>query len=82
MKAQKLHPLRGHEPSGSQDRLGVLAQIVFCFGAHGVTFYFIGKSRHGARKSSSSNAPVVGKTPFQHRQTLDLPPTGSPSFKG
>ena len=67
--------LRGHAASAArfflpeaahflvlQDSLGVLAPIVLCLGAHGVMFFFMGKSCHGGSKSSNSNAPVAIKT--------------------
>ncbi len=54
---------RGGSWSDWQDSLGVLAPIVLCLGAHGVMFFFMGKSCHGSGKSSDSNAPVPSKTP-------------------
>ncbi|MFP7675638.1 DUF2933 domain-containing protein [Marivita sp. S0852] len=54
---------RGGTLSGLQDSLGVLAPIVLCLGAHGVMFFFMGKSCHGGGKSSESDAPGVAKIP-------------------
>ena len=54
---------RGGSFFGLQDILGVLAPIALCLGAHGVMFFFMGKSCHGGSKSSNSNAPVAIKTP-------------------
>ncbi len=55
--------IRGGSFFGLQDSLGVLAPIALCLGAHGVMFFFMGKSCHGSGKSSNSNAPVAIKTP-------------------
>lgn len=54
---------RGGSFAGLQDSLGVLAPIALCLGAHGVMFFFMGKSCHEGSKSSNSNAPVAIKTP-------------------
>lgn len=54
---------RGGSFFGLQDILGVLAPIALCLGAHGVMFFFMGKSCHGGSKSSDSNAPVPSKGP-------------------
>ena len=54
--------VRGGSFFGLQDSLGVLAPIALCLGAHGVMFFFMGKSCHGGSKSSNSNAPVAIKT--------------------
>nr|WP_148264526.1 DUF2933 domain-containing protein [Roseobacter litoralis] len=53
---------RGGTLSGLQNSLGVLAPIVLCLGAHGVMFFFMGKSCHGGSKSSNSNATIAAKT--------------------
>ncbi|MDD9718570.1 DUF2933 domain-containing protein [Dinoroseobacter sp. PD6] len=55
---------RGGSFFGLQDILGVLAPIALCLGAHGVMFFFMGKSCHGSGKSSDSNAPAPSKAPF------------------
>jgi hypothetical protein len=54
--------IRGGSFFGLQNSLGVLAPIALCLGAHGVMFFFMGKSCHGGSKSSNSNAPVAIKT--------------------
>lgn len=54
--------IRGGSFFGLQDSLGVLAPIALCLGAHGVMFFFMGKSCHGGSKSSNSDAPVAIKT--------------------
>ena len=54
---------RGGTLSGLQDSFGVLTPIILCLGAHGVMFFFMGKSCHGGSKSSDSNAPVPSKAP-------------------
>lgn len=55
--------VRGGSFYGLEDSLGVLAPIALCLGAHGVMFFFMGKSCHRGNKSSNSNAPVAIKTP-------------------
>ena len=57
--------IRGGSFFGLQDSLGVLAPIALCLGAHGVMFFFMGKSCHGGSKSSDSDAPGVAKIPVQ-----------------
>lgn len=54
--------VRGGPFFGLQDSLGVLAPIALCLGAHGVMFFFMGKSCHGDSRSSNSDAPVAAKT--------------------
>ncbi len=54
---------RGGSFSGLQNSLGVLAPIALCLGAHGVMFFFMGKSCHGGSKSSDSTAPAPSKAP-------------------
>jgi hypothetical protein len=52
---------RGGTLSGLSDSAGVLAPILFCLGAHGVMFLFMGKSCHGDRTTSDADAPVSVK---------------------
>ncbi|WP_425041329.1 DUF2933 domain-containing protein [Primorskyibacter sp. S187A] len=56
---------RGGTVSGLPGSFGALIPIVLCLGAHGVMFFFMGKSCHGGSKSSDSDAPGVAKIPVQ-----------------
>ncbi len=56
---------RGGTVSGLQGSFGALIPIVLCLGAHGVMFFFMGKSCHGDRKTSNSDASGVAKIPVQ-----------------
>ncbi len=56
---------RGGTVSGLPGSFGALIPIVLCLGAHGVMFFFMGKSCHGDRKTSDSDAPGVAKIPVQ-----------------
>ena len=54
---------RGGTVSGLPGSFGALIPIVLCLGAHGVMFFFMGKSCHGDRKTSKGDAPVAAKAP-------------------
>ena len=47
--------VRGGSFTGLQDSLGVLAPIALCLGAHGVMFFFMGKSCHSSSKQEAKD---------------------------